>query len=253
MSAIQDLVVYTCITGAYDELRPVRAPEAGVHYVCFSDGRTAAAAGWEMRPLPQAFESPALANRFVKMHPHLLFPECERSVYVDGNVEFGAGVKALADSALRAHGMALFAHPFRDCVYEEAVECAAIGHDWIWNFARQMSGYRRQGMPARQGMFECNVLFRRHHEPAVVAMMQAWWREFTRGARRDQLSFPYVAWQSQVPLNNLGPSGMRAGGGVFRLRVDHLPGTRLRQLRGYANRALPPFWLAARRTGWQPR
>ena len=52
--------------------------------------------------------------------------------------------------------------------------------------------------------------------------------------------------------NDLGQGGIRSGAGVFRLHIDHLPATRLRQLRGYANRALPPFWLAARRTGWQP-
>lgn len=247
------LVVFTCITAGYDDLRPVRAPEPGVRYVCFSDGGIAPAAGWEMRPLPHEFADGALANRYVKMHPHLLFPDCECSVYVDGNIEFGAGVKALADHALSAHELAVYAHPFRDCVYEEAVECAAVGHNWIWDFERQMRRYRSEGMPAKLGMFECNILFRRHHAPRVVALMEAWWREYLQGARRDQLSYPYILWRSPVRLNNLGQGGIRSGEGVFRLHIDHRPPTRLRQLRGYVNRLLPAFWMAARRTGWKPR
>lgn len=247
------LVVFTCIAGGYDELPPVRAPEPGVRYVCFSDGSVAPADGWEMRPLPRDFASAALANRYVKMHPHVLFPEFALSVYVDGNMAFGPGVKALADRALADHDMAAYGHPFRDCVYEESVECAAVGHDWIWNYERHVNRYRREGMPAKLGMFECNILLRRHNAPAVVALMEAWWLEYTRGAKRDQLSFPYVLWRLPVRLNNLGQSGIRSGIGMFRLHANHRSDGRLRQLRGYANRALPPFWLAARRTGWKPR
>jgi hypothetical protein len=247
------LVVYTCITRGYDKLRPVRSPEPGVRYVCFNDGDVAPSEGWEMLPLPARIANPAAANRYAKMHPHLLFPEHELSVYVDGNIEFGAGVRALAEEALRNHDIAVYSHPFRDCLYAESMECAAIGHDWMWNFGRQMRRYLAAGVPLKRGLFECNILFRRHNDPAVVAQMEAWWDEYLRGAKRDQLSFPYVTWRFPARFNPLGLSGIRSGQGVFRLHQAHSATPRLRQYRGYANLLMPTFWLAARRIGWKWR
>lgn len=249
----EELVVYTCITRGYDELRPVRAPEPGVRYVCFSDGGVMPAQGWEMRPLPESFADAARANRYAKMHPHLLFPGHELSIYVDGNIEFGAGVRALAEQALREHDIAVYSHPFRDCLYAESMECAAIGHDWMWKFGRQMRRYLAAGLPIQHGLFECNILFRRHHVPAVVAQMEAWWDEYLRGAKRDQLGFAFVTWRFPARLNQLGMSGIREGRGVFQLHIAHRAGPGPRRFRGYANLLLPTFWLAARRVGWKWR
>lgn len=244
------LVVYTCITRGYDALRPVRFPEAGVRYVCFSDGRVAPAPGWEMRPLPEHFADPAVANRYAKMHPHRLFPDHARSIYIDGNIEFTAGVRALADAALDDHEIAVYSHPFRDCLYAEAMECAAIGHDWMWNFARQIRRYRQAGVPLHYGLFECNVLLRRHHAPDVVAQMEAWWGEYLQGAKRDQLSFPYVTWRFPARLNRLGLSGIRSGDGVFRLHVAHRTRPGMLRWRACANLLAPTFWRTARSIGW---
>ncbi len=248
-----ELVVYTCITRGYDELRPVRAPEASVRYVCFTDGHVTPASGWEMRPLPERFTHPAVANRYAKMHPHLLFPDDELSLYVDGNIEFGAGVRALAEEGLREHDIAVYSHPFRDCPYAESMECAAIGHDWFWQFRRQIRRYLAAGLPVKRGLFECNILFRRHHVPAVVTQMEAWWDEYLRGAKRDQLGFAFVTWRFPARLNELGMSGIREGRGAFRLHVDHRKGPGLRRFRGYANLLLPTFWLTARHLGWKWR
>ncbi len=237
------LVVYTCIAGAYDDLQPVEIPEPGVRYVCFTDARPAQSTGWEVRPLPRVFGDPVLENRFAKMHPHLLFPEHECSVYIDGSITPKQGVRALAEDALRDHDFALFSHPFRHCVYDEAAECAAIGHGWYGEFARQALRYRDEGMPARAGLFECNILFRRHHVPAVVALMQAWWDEFTHGVRRDQLSLPYVLRKAGVAVRDLGPSRIRDGNPNFAIRMEHNPNHRARDLRGYLNRAM--LWFRA--------
>lgn len=249
MSAPQDrkLVVYTCITAGYDDLPAITQPEAGVRYVCFTDGPLGEKDGWHMRPLPRRLGDPVLENRFVKMHPHLLFPEHACSVYVDGNILLKPGVRAFAEEALRSDDLALYAHPFRDCIYEEADMCARIGHDWAWNFARQMRRYRGEGMPGHHGLFECNILFRRHHVPVVVAVMEAWWQEFTHGIRRDQLSLPYLLHKHSLRVRGLGQSHVRNDNPHFGMRLYHNHGHRLRDLRGHLNALM--LWLAARRGG----
>lgn len=235
-----ELVVYTCITGGYDELSPVGAPEPGVRYVCFTDRAVADARGWELRPVPRSFGHPVLENRWAKMHPHLLFEEAACSLYIDGNILLKQDVLALSRDALARHDLALYAHPFRRCIYQEAAECAAIGHAWVWDFARQMRRYERAGMPEQAGLFECNILFRRHHAPAVVAVMQDWWDEFCHGVRRDQLSLPYLLRNSQVPVCELGPSHIRTGNAHFGICITHNAALGWRDLRGRVNRLMLP-------------
>jgi hypothetical protein len=239
-----DLLVYTCITGGYDDLQPLAGTEAGVRYVCVTDRPLASAGGWEVMPLPGHFDTPVLANRFVKMHPHVLFPEHRRSVYVDGNIAPKPGVKALAETTLESHDFALYSHPFRDCIYAEAVECARIGHDWVWSFARQAHRYRRAGLPKGSGLYECNILLRNHLAPKVVALMETWWNEFRDGVRRDQVSLPYLLWKQGVAPHSLGPSSIRTGNPLFSMRVDHKPGTWGRDARGRLNALLLPYlWI----------
>jgi hypothetical protein len=241
----QELAVYTCITAGYDDLPEVTHPEAGVTYVCFMEGPATTKNGWQVRPLPQRWGNPVLDNRFVKMHPHLLFPDHPCSVYVDGNVLLKQGVRDLAQEALRSHDLALYAHPFRNCIYQEAEECARIGHDWLWAFERQMRRYRAEGMPPQNGLFECNVLFRRHHAPAVAALMEAWWHEFLHGVRRDQLSLPHLLHKHAFSFRGLGKSGIRKDNPHFGVRIYHNHGHAWRDLRGHMNSFM--LWLAGRR------
>ncbi|MBC5784881.1 DUF616 domain-containing protein [Ramlibacter sp. USB13] len=247
------LLVYTCITAGYDDLLPLRRPEPGVRYVCFTDRTLRGDHGWEIRPLPRDDLDPLSANRYVKMHPHLLFPEHGRSVYVDGNLELKDGIAAFADDALREHPLALFSHPFRDCLFHEAAECAAIGYGWIWTYIAQLRRYHRDGMPARAGLYECGILPRRHDAPQVATLMEAWWHEFQGGIRRDQVSLPYLLWKQRTPFKALGLSGIRTDDSPLgRLHPGHKPSTWARTLRGHLNRRTPLFWLLARGHAPQP-
>lgn len=237
------LVVYTCIAGGYDEVLPVRHPEAGVRYVCFTDSPVSQAKGWEVLPLPRTDLDPLSANRYAKMHPHRLFPEHERSLYVDGNMEVKAGVRAFVDDALREHPLALLAHPLRDCLYAEGRQCAYFGYGWSWTYHAQFSRYRAEGMPANAGLYECNVIPRMHHAPEVVALMEAWWREFTGGVKRDQVSLPYLVWKQRTPLRVLPRSRTREDDPHFHLHIGHKGPVWTRRVRGLCNVLMPHYWL----------
>lgn len=237
------LVVYTCITGGYDDVLALRQPEEGVRYVCFTDGAVTDGRGWEVRGLPRADLDPVSANRYVKMHPHLLFPEHERSLYLDGNIEPRAGVRAFAEAALRSHALALLSHPLRDCIYAEGRALAYFGFGWSWAYHAQLGRYRREGMPGAAGLFECNVLPRAHHDPGVRALMEAWWREFTTGVKRDQVSLPYLLWKLKTPVHVLPRSRIREDDPHFRLHVGHKAPVWRRRLRGLANLLTPHYWL----------
>ncbi len=233
------LVVYTCVTGGYDELMSPRQIEPEIDYICFTDQITLSVPGWEIRPIPPELGGYALANRFAKMHPHILFPEYELSIYVDGNIEIVGGLHSLLESTLMRKDIALYEHPFRDCVYIEANECAAIGYDWYWRIESQMNVYRKSGYPAGSGLFECGVIIRRHSAKDVEELMEAWWVAYQNGIKRDQISLPFLAWRLGIQINNLGRSDPRFGRAYFSLSVGHRQAAKLRtRIRGYINRKI---------------
>jgi hypothetical protein len=236
----KNLVVYTCITGGYDSLMPPRKIEPEVDYVCFTDQTSIISApGWEIRPIPPELGGYALANRFAKMHPHILFPEYKLSIYVDGNIEIVGSLHALAELTLANNNIALYEHPFRNCIYLEADVCTAIGYDWYWRIRNQMSVYKRNGFPACFGLYECSVIMRRHSDNGVIELMEDWWNAYQNGIKRDQVSLPYLAWRQGVRIQNMGKSDPRFGGENFSLSHGHRQSPRLRnRVRGFINRKL---------------
>jgi hypothetical protein len=239
------LVVYTAVFGNYDALRSPRTRSAGVTYVCLADTPAQAPAGWDYRDLPRDAQdsSPASRNRWAKMHPHLLFPDYEVSVYVDGNIEVTGDVLELAQSATATGPLSLYDHPFRTCLYDEALACAWVGLDWLGPIRRQVARYAAEGFPAKAGLYEANVIVRRHHDPAVIRAMARWWSEWDAGIKRDQLSFTYAMWREGLKVNSLGRHDPRFVHRYFQYLKHRQPwrGLPQRLTRRYLNRARLSF------------
>lgn len=84
-------VIYTCITGGYDNLIEHNCINLNCDYVCFTDNPTLLKerkiGTWEIRPVKKITEDNSLNNRWHKMHPHVLFPNYGDSIYIDGNID----------------------------------------------------------------------------------------------------------------------------------------------------------------------
>ena len=62
-------------------------------------------------------------------------------------------------------------------------------------------------MPRHWGLYETGILVRRHLDPAVVAIDEAWWAALSASCPRDQLSLTPVLWQRDVRLELVFPEG----------------------------------------------
>jgi len=234
------MIFYTCVVGGYDSLQPA-PPNTGDQFICYSDDQRIRAPGWEVRPLPTNCPShPLLANRYVKMHPHLLYPEADCSTYVDGNIVPKPGAGAHCQQWLAQGDWAVYQHPLRNTVTAEAEALTKLGLTWAWRLDRQLAGYRHRGFRDDVGLFECNVLIRRHHVAAVRNLGERWWYELSTGTvLRDQLSFPMVM-QSQPDLRfvNMGRSDPRHDQIYFDMYFGHSkPYPQIYKLRSTVNAA----------------
>ena len=192
-------VIYTCLTGTYDELRQPLAVSEDFDYVCFSDSLPAGRNGvWDVRPIPFKTRDKVLLSRYPKLLPHKVLPEYEYSIYMDANlqirtVEFYEFVgRRIAAGDL----IAQVPHGDRKCIYQEIHICWALDLISLWRNIVLRYKLHRMGFPKDFGLMENNLLVRRHNDPFVMDVSDAWWHEFcTDSTYRDQLSLMPIYWQ----------------------------------------------------------
>jgi len=204
-------VIYTCIIGNYDQLNNHSYISSERDYFCFTDNlsiKNKNNATWGIKPLAFDKMDNIRNNRWHKLHPHILFPEYERSIYVDGDAnflsdkifdDFDASIKVSKKISL---GM----HSSRNCIYDELEACLKFGKDDPEVMKAQIELIRKDGFPEKFGLFEHHIIYREHHDKAVIKIMEDWWWWVENYSRRDQLSLMYVLWKNNfmvLPLSDI--------------------------------------------------
>jgi hypothetical protein len=212
-------VVTAAFGGGLELLEPgFVAPD--VQYVAFTDDPKLRSRWWQLKLVPPDPRStPRLQAKRYKVLPHELFPHAEHSLWIDSSFSLAVDPRYLVDSCLKETDLALFAHPWRDCIYEEAAACIADGLDLSERIERQVERYRAEGYPARNGLAACGILLRRHTRE-TERLNRVWWAEILRYSVRDQLSFDYVCWRLGVRYRTL--AGGYYDNGFFRYRRQDL-------------------------------
>lgn len=190
-------VVYTAVFGDYDHV-PAVNPEWDCDFICFTDNPRFVSPGWRVVMTQLNGDSPAQANRRYKMLPHKYLASYERSLYVDGNIKLLADPSPLFEKYIGKGVIAIPKHQDRSCAYAEARLCIKGKRVKTEIAVQQMSRYEEEGFPENFGMTENGILFRRHHDKNVMALMEAWWVEYCSGGKRDQLSLPYLIWKHKI-------------------------------------------------------
>src|SRR5690606_41457491 len=103
-------VIYTAIFGNYEGLLPQKElPDWD--FVCFTDNPSLVASPWKVRLVdPPLGEDYARSNRYIKINPHLFFPNYDVSIFIVGNVLVIGNLVRLVDEALSSYPMLLFDH-----------------------------------------------------------------------------------------------------------------------------------------------
>ena len=218
---MERVAIYTCIVGAYDELKQPRVITPEMDYICFvgPGEKTCDRIGvWWIRELgsPEAsapgmpLKDKALLSRFPKMHPQLLLADYDASLWIDGNIEICDGTiyRAIRTKLCAGVKYSGVSHPSRDNVYDEAVMCRKMGYIGWFGFLKVLlflvlHGEKRKGA----ALMENNLIFRRHNDPAVVALDELWWKKVNTLCRRDQIPFMWCLRKCGIYRDYLLPQG----------------------------------------------
>jgi len=197
------IVVYTAISGEYDCLKSPEYLNKDYDYVCFTDNQSLKSNVWEILPFQEYFEDRTFLTRYVKLLPHRFFPSYDISIWVDGNILIKNNISDLLNIHLNNSTIAMFKHPLNiKSVRDEVATCIKLKKDLTRKLEFQRDLYYSMGYVDNDNCIPgtCSV-FRRHNEKKLIIAMEEWWMHVRTYSKRDQVSFPFVAWKLGLPYN----------------------------------------------------
>ena len=190
-------VVYSAITGGYDNVKEIRYKNPNLDYILFTDNPNIKSDTWDVRMLsnPEHLDSVRLARR-TKIMGHELLQEYDYSVWVDGKLEIIGDFVDYIERYRDTRPILCFNHYVDDCVYAEVATCKQLKKDDPATMDQQVQQYREEGYPSHNGLIESAILVRELHDEGLIKVMTTWWDEVLHKSFRDQLSFNYACWKN---------------------------------------------------------
>ena len=188
-------VVYTAITGDYDELFTPVYINDNWDYVCFTDNNNLKSDFWQIRKMKDLKLDKVKKARNYKILPHLYLQEYQYSLWIDGNFRIIGDIDEYIRRFSKDKSMLCFVHPERKCIYDEAEVCIKLNKDSDEIIKKQIKEYQSENYPENRGLIASGILFRKHNDPIIINLMNKWWDELKLHSFRDQLSFDYVCWK----------------------------------------------------------
>lgn len=210
--------VFTSITSSKDELVDEQV-KGDALWVAYLD-KPFSSSTWEIEKAYDRFKDPRRNSRAPKILSHKV-SHSEYSLWIDGNMSLLKPPEELIERYLGDHDIAIFKHPLRDCIYDEALRCAKAGLDDPEVIIQQVSTYERAGYAKHKGLCECGVIFRRH-TPKIIELNNFWWSEYCTHSVRDQISFMYAVDSVGIRINMIEAPWELDTDGLSALRSDFI-------------------------------
>ena len=203
MSGLDRIIVYTCITGNYDNLIELTKKEKNIDYICFTNNKNLTSNTWNIKYLNEDIDNWTLARK-VKVLSYKYLPKHDISIWLDGAINVLKPVSEFIDKEceLDKYDMVGFKHKFRDCIYDEISACVDMRKETIENAKKLESFLIKENYPKHNGLIESCVLVRKNNDK-VNKLMDKWFSIITNYTRRDQLSFNYCLWKNPVDIKML--------------------------------------------------
>ena len=181
-------VVYTALTGNYDNVHEILYKEDDVDYLMFTNNSSLKSKTWQVRLVESDLDN-VLLSREIKMLPNnYLGDEYGSSIYIDANAVVYGELSELTRYLGEGKALAVSQHSIRKSVKEEIDACVKLRGVDRAMAEKQYENYCHEGFKDDQPLLECGILVRAHNDIKLQELMQSWYDEFKSGVKRDQLS-----------------------------------------------------------------
>ena len=192
--------IYTAICGDCDDLKPQPGQTINTDFVCFTDARKLPRVPpWTVIQSRRRMDlHPRMRAKYFKIQSHRVFPggwpdsieapplNQEHSPYdyliwIDGSGQIrDANFVDRVISRVGSSGWAMFNHPNRECIYDEAVFSMTMQKYHKLPIREQVESYRAEGYPAGNGLMACTLIARDARRVDLNGINESWWQENLR-------------------------------------------------------------------------
>lgn len=192
--------VITSITGNKDFLIDDQV-RGNARFICYTDNPNLKSTTWEIRPAYDRFVDPRRNSRIHKILIHK-YSDADITIWIDGNIKLVVPPEQIVEQYLQNYDLAMFKHGARNCIYDEAIEVAKLGLDKPETIIEQAKFYEDNGFAKQKGLLQGFFIVRRNNKK-TQDLNEAWWADFSRFCRRDQISLMPAIDKSGVRYNTI--------------------------------------------------
>lgn len=199
------VIVYTANFGGHDYAPRVPIPQdIDVDWLYYTeDFDIVVPTPWQQIVITPRYVSSNLSAKVFKCLGPAIGPKGVADViWIDASMEITSPSFAREALAARRSGIALWRHPRRDCIYDEAVASlgaeAQGGKYAEFDLMAQVASYQAEGYPPHHGLYGCGTIAWDLDNRRSQRVAHAWFDECLRWSPQDQLSFPVVCWRQGI-------------------------------------------------------
>jgi hypothetical protein len=197
-----EIVIYTVITGNYDNLSEVPEfyfPDV-YDYICLTDNPNTKSKNWKIIKIDLIDNDCQLTQRFYKIIINKYIKKYKKSIYIDGKIKLNNNIFKELDN-LNSYDMVGFEHYKRKCLYQEG---AVLLHPYKQICTKEkiiplIQYIKENNFPKMFGLTDTCCLIRNHND-LIIKMMDQWFNLLKKYSRRDQLSFMYCVWKNNLNI-----------------------------------------------------
>lgn len=216
--------IYTVLVGKYDELKQPLVVDSDFDYICFSNDIATSKVGvWNIRPISFQDSNRTRVSRYPKLLPHKTLPEYDYSLYLDANIQIvDKNLYQYVNQGIEKDCLiAQVPNIFRDCIYKDMEIAYRKGKVGLCDTRRQYNHLKQEGFPEHFGLYENNVILRKHNSKNIIAISEDWWHEYSTYTHRDQFCLMYVYWKHGFMPDLLLGEGHNARNSVCLKLIPH--------------------------------
>lgn len=211
--------VITSVTSGKDILRASEV-KGNATWTAYVDDSIIGSTFWNLKPAYDRFKDPRRNSRIHKILPHR-YSDADVTIWIDGRLRLLVSPEELVEKYLGDYDMAIYGHITRDCLYKEAMVCAKLRLDDPETIIEQAKYYEDHEFAKGKGLCEGGFIIRRNNE-RTNAFNEAWWADYCRFSRRDQLSIMPAIEKSGVNVNVLNVGYVQYPDGTARREDNYV-------------------------------
>ncbi len=214
---VRKIAIVTSFTDNYDTLKIPEVLDDRFDYFVYTNTAIEGFGIYNIRPFSFIGKDNGRTIRFVKTHPHKLFPDYDIVIWIDASILITDDIFPQIDRFISSKKpIASTPHQHRSSIFEELEACILRKKDEPAIMKKQVERYKIDGFSG-DVLAENGILMFNNRNKKLPLIVETWWNEINNCSKRDQLSFGYSLYKNKSTYHHIvdKPYNMRNLPGII--------------------------------------